>query len=265
MEIVDIERGQFAVRRKGDGPTAVFLHGFPLDSTMWLDQISGLNGLGERLAIDLRGYGLSEPIHHEVASLDDHADDVIAVIDALGIHRMDLIGFAMGGHISLAIAQRYPDRLRSLALVDSRADADTPAAKVNRDTAALRATIQGREALAMETVELMLSPSASLFAKARLRSMVEACPFETIVAGQGGLRRRPDRRKVLESLKVPFLAVVGEDDRITPPDLSVAMADAARDGKSVVVPGAGHMSPIEQPEAVNAILRDWLKDVRSNV
>ncbi|GBE23993.1 putative non-heme bromoperoxidase BpoC [bacterium BMS3Bbin02] len=262
MEFVDTARGRFAVRREGTGPTALFLHGFPLDSTMWLDQIVGLDGMGERIALDLRGNGHSEPTHHEVVNIDVHADDVIAVIEALGILKVDLIGFSMGGYVALSIAQRYPDRLRSLALVDSRADADSDAAKANRANAAIRATIQGREALAQELFEVLLAPSASLLAKARLRTMVEACSFETIVASQAGMAKRPSRKKVLSSLDVPFLAVVGEHDGVTPPELSIAMADTAPDGMSVVIPDAGHMTPIEQPQALNAILREWLKKVR---
>lgn len=229
---------------------------------MWLDQLVGLDGMGERIALDLRGNGHSEPTHHEVTGIDVHADDVIAVIEALGILKVDLVGFSMGGYVALSIAERYPDRLRSLALIDSKADADSDAAKVNRENAAIRTTIQGREALAQEMVEVLLSPSASLLAKARLRTMVEACSFETIVASQAGMAKRPSRKKVLSTLDVPFLAVVGEHDGVTPPELSVAMADAAPDGMSVVIPGAGHMTPIEQPQALNDVLREWLKKVR---
>lgn len=262
MEYVDTPRGRFAIRREGTGPTALFLHGFPLDSTMWLDQVVGLHGQGERIAMDLRGNGRSEPTHREVVSIDDHADDVVAVVDALGVLKVDLVGFSMGGYIALSVAERYPDRLRSLALIDSRADADTDAGKANRANAAVRATLQGREALAQELIEVLLAPSATLLAKARLRTMVEACSFETIVASQAGMAQRPDRNKVVAALDVPFLAVVGEQDGVTPPDLSIAMGKAARDGMSVVVPGAGHMAPIEKPKAVNDILKDWLKKVR---
>ncbi|VAW00244.1 hypothetical protein MNBD_ACTINO02-1458 [hydrothermal vent metagenome] len=262
MEFVDTERGRFAIRREGSGPTALFLHGFPLDATMWLDQITGLEGLGERIAMDLRGNGHSEPTHHDIADIDMHADDVVAVIEALGVLKVDLVGFSMGGYVALSIAQRYPERLRSLVLIDSKADADSDAAKANRTNAAVRATLQGREALAQEMIEVLLSPSASLLAKARLRTMVEACSFETIVASQAGMAKRPARTKTVAGLDVPFLAVVGEHDGVTPPELSIAMADAAPDGMSVVIPGAGHMAPIEKPRVVNDILRDWLKKVR---
>jgi pimeloyl-ACP methyl ester carboxylesterase len=104
--------------------------------------------------------------------------------------------------------------------------------------------------------QALLGPKASLAAKARLRTMIEGCPHETIVGALLGMRDRPGRSHVLGSIEVPSAVVVGEHDTVTTPDSAAEMADALPDAVLVTIPDAGHLTPIEQPQAVNAALRD---------
>ena len=104
----------------------------------------------------------------------------------------------------------------------------------------------------------LLAPGASIAAKARIRSMIESCPYETIVAALGGMRDRPDRTALLAEIQVPAAVLVGESDAVTPPSDAERMAEALPDAILSVIPKAGHVTPIENPGAVNDALRALL-------
>ena len=250
----------FSYREQGSGPVALFVHGFPLDSTMWLDQIADLSDIRRCVAPDLRGFGGSTPTTETDLSMERHANDLLAFLDALEIDRVDLVGFSMGGYIALAFAERYPGRLRSLSMVDTKSAPDSEAGREGRDAAAARVTADGRSALASDLIDVLLDESASLWTRARFRTMVEATPAETIVAALKGMRDRPDRTSVLAGLAVSVAVIVGESDAPTPVSEADQMASTAG-GRLTVIPNAGHMAPIEQPSMVADALRSlWSEE-----
>ncbi len=130
------------VHATGKGPVALFVHGFPLDHSMWAAQTEGLADIATCLAPDLRGFGRSptgsvgDDEGACVLSMERHADDLVKVMDERGVERVDLIGLSMGGYVALAMCERHPERVRSLTLVDTRANADDAAGKARRDTLA---------------------------------------------------------------------------------------------------------------------------------
>jgi 3-oxoadipate enol-lactonase len=255
MPYVDVNQTTLHYRVEGSGPTAVFVHGYPLDSTLWLDQLDALSDVRTCVAVDLRGHGLSEPTTLTALTMEQHADDVAALVGALGGGAVDLVGLSMGGYVALAFAERHGQMLRSLALVDTKATADSEAGKAGRDNAAVKVVVQGRHVLAADMMEPLLSPKASQMAKARLRSMIEASRYETITGALMGMKDRPDRSAVLPGITVPVAIVVGEDDGVTPPSGAEAMAAAIPGAEVTTIPGAGHLTPIEKPAAVNDALR----------
>lgn len=250
----------FSYHERGSGPAALFVHGFPLDSTMWLDQIADLSDIRRCIAPDLRGFGGSAPTIETDLSMERHASDMLAFLGALDIDRVDLVGFSMGGYIALAFAERHPERLRSLSMVDTKATPDSDAGREGRDAAAARVTADGRSALASDLIDVLLDESASLWTRARFRTMVEATPTESIVAALEGMRDRPDRSSVLADLTVPVAVIVGEDDIPTPVSEADQMVRATG-GRLSVIPHAGHIAPIEQPSMVSDALRSlWSED-----
>ena len=250
----------FSYREQGSGPVALLIHGFPLDSMMWLDQIADLSDIRRCVAPDLRGFGGSAPTTETDLSMERHASDLLAFLDALEIERVDLVGFSMGGYIALAFAERHPNRLRSLSLVDTRSTPDSEAGRDGRDAAAARVTADGRSALASDLIDVLLDESASLWTRARFRTMVEATPTESIVAALEGMRDRPDRTAVLGEITVPVAVIVGENDVPTPVSEADQMANAAG-GRLTVIPSAGHIAPIEQPSMVADALRSlWSEE-----
>jgi len=254
MPHITVNDHEFFYREQGSGAAALFVHGFPLDSTMWLEQIRILSDSRRCIAPDLRGFGRSSPSTRSVLSMEDLADDLVAFIDALGIEKVDLIGLSMGGYVALAFAERHPGRLRTLALVDTKSTEDSEDAKAGRDAAAGRAAAEGRSGLAADMIGVLVAESASTWIRARLRTMIESTPTESIVAALEGMKRRQDRTAVLSNLALPIAAIVGEHDVLSPIAEADHMAVAAG-GALTVVPDTGHMSPIEDPVTVAAALR----------
>ncbi len=260
MPRITVDGHGFFYREQGTGSVALFVHGFPLDSTMWLEQIQMLSDVRRCIAPDLRGFGCSSPSTRPVLSMEDHADDLAALLDALGVDQVDLVGLSMGGYIALAFAERHPGLLRTLALVDTKSTEDAAEAKVGRDAAAERVAADGRSGLATDMIGVLVAESASTWTRARLRTMIESTPAESIVAALMGMKDRPDRTAVLSNLAIPVAAIVGEHDVLSPIAEADHMAVSAG-GTLTIVPDAGHMSPIEDPVSVAGALRSLWAEV----
>jgi pimeloyl-ACP methyl ester carboxylesterase len=258
MPYAEIDNTRLHIRQRGQGPVALFVHGYPLDSTMWIDQLNGLADIRRCIALDLRGFGRSTPVTGEPLTMEQHAADVAAVLDLVSEEQADIVGLSMGGYVALAFAEMYPGRLRSLALIDTRAGADSEEGKAGRDAAVARVLADGRSALAEGLEAGLLGPEPSPAARARLRTMIEGCAYETIVGALAGMRDRTDRTHVLDSIAVPSAVMVGEFDAVTPPAEAEQMADAIANAELIVIPRSGHLGPIENPPAVTAALRSFL-------
>jgi 3-oxoadipate enol-lactonase len=241
-------------REAGEGRLALFLHGFPLDHTLWLDQLAGLAHVRRCVAPDLRGFGRSDPVVEPTLSMEMLADDMAELIEALGADQADVVGLSMGGYVALALWELRPALVRTLTLADTRAAADGPDARLKRNRTIDQVLDQGRGALAVDVIHSLLAPGPSAPVQARVRSMVEGTRYETIVAALQGMRDRPDRTHLLPTISVPSLVIGGEQDPSTPPAQMRALAQAIPGARTVIVPGAGHLSPLERPAEVNEAL-----------
>lgn len=239
--------------------TLLLIHGFPLDRRMWDAQLAGLSKVARVVAPDLRGHGESE-VPPGPYTMEQHADDLAALLDRLGIERAIVAGLSMGGYVAFALWRRHAERIQALALLDTRAEPDSPTAKATRDAAIVKVREAGSEAFAREMLPRLLAPQS--LANARLAGkalrIMAAQPVEGIVGALAGMRDRADSRPTLPSITVPALVVTGEKDAVTPPAVGGEMAAALPHARAVVVPGAGHLSPIEKPRAVNAALRAFV-------
>ena len=255
MTYFDIAGRRFGYFASGQGPVAILVHGFPLDARMWLDQVHGLADVRTVVAVDLRGSGRSSPVDGSALTMERHADDLAEIVAAIGVDVVDLVGLSMGGYVALAFAERHPALLRSLALVDTKATADDDGARAGRDAMAERVVAEGRSGIATDLGAGLLAPNAALTAKARLRTMVEGTPVESIVGALAGMKSRPDRSGLLPKIEVPCAVIVGAEDRLTTPEDAHVMASSIPDASLHVVAGAGHLSPLEAPAEVNDALR----------
>ena len=132
MPAIDLDGMTLHYTDEGEGEPVILIHGFPLSSELWTPQRAALSANYRVLALDLRGHGMSEP-PHGAASVEMYADDIMAFMDALGIGAANLAGLSMGGYIVMALLRRYPDRVRSIMLLATKAPGDTDAGKQARN------------------------------------------------------------------------------------------------------------------------------------
>ena len=212
--------------------TIVLLHAFPLDERMWAPQ---LEALGEYEVVAPRLYGRG-------ASVESWADSVLAEVDG----ELTAVGASMGGYAALAMARRAPSRLRGLMLIGSRAGADSPERRQQRNEIARMLREQGVEAW----YEDAGNPAP--------REQVLAQSAEDLATAMEVLRDRPDATDVVRSYPGPFVVAVGAQDELLPVDEARGIADQAPQGRLEVFPGAGHLVSIEQPEELNGVLLDFV-------
>jgi 3-oxoadipate enol-lactonase len=246
-----------AVEVRGDGPAVVFIHGYPFDHSIWTHQIAALEGWC-RIAPDLRGMGRSDAPDLGY-SMETYAADLAELLDLLGADKVVLVGLSMGGYIAFEFLRRWRRRVRGLVLVDTRAEPDTPEARMGRDAAAATARDQGAGAVADNMLPKVLGASTRAGAPAtveRVRAMMAATPVAGMVGALAAMRDRPDSTPLLAELKgLSTLVIVGDEDELTPPAQARAMADAIPGASLVVIRSAGHVPPLERPaETTDAIL-----------
>lgn len=239
---------QIAVHLRGKGPLAVLLHGYPLDHRMWLDVMHGPLAEQRTLcAIDFRGHGQSPWAGDPVHTMELFASDTAAVIRTLSEDgQADVYGLSMGGYVALALWAAAPQCVRSLVLSNTKASADSEAARAGRDSAIGIVLAHGRRAIAEAMRPKLLGLGADALLHARVQTMIESTPVETIVADLRGLKDRQDRVAMLPSITVPTTVIVGELDTVTPLADAEVMSGGVQGSRLVVVPGAAHLVPMEQ-------------------
>lgn len=241
----------------------LFLHGFPLDRTMWAPQVAALGPHARCIAPDLRGLGESAASSPGIPwRIDDYAHDAAALLDALHVRSARVVGLSMGGYVALALWRLHPDRVSGLALIDTRAGADTPEGREKRDDMIALARSEGAAAVAAKQIDGLVGKTTRTerpaIAQAAL-DMMRRAPVEGIVAALGAMRDRPDSTPMLGSITVPTMVVVGEEDALTPLKEARILAEGIPHAKLEIVERAGHLSSLERPEAVNELLLRWLR------
>jgi pimeloyl-ACP methyl ester carboxylesterase len=247
----------------GQGTPLVLLHAFPYDRRMWAPQRDEFARVCRVLTPDLPGCGRSPDVPG--VTIDGMADAVVRCLDLAGISEPVVVGgLSMGGYVALAFARKYPDRLRGLILADTRAEPDDDAGKTNRDKAIAAVKADGTVAFAEAQLPKQLGPTTP---KSRpdvvdlARRIGTAQRTEGIVSALAALRDRPDARPGLILIRVPTLILVGEDDAITPPPMAEAMQKGIEGSRLVRIPGAGHLSNLENAAAFNAAVQEFLRTV----
>jgi 3-oxoadipate enol-lactonase len=249
-----------AVDVRGDGPAILFVHGYPLDRTIWAPQLEALDGW-RRIAPDLRGMGESDApdLGYGIAT---YAEDLIALLDALSVQRAVVAGLSMGGYVAFELLRRWRERVNGLVLINTRAEADTPDGRRGRDGAAYRAREHGARAIADDMLPDMLAPGSCEREPAlpeRVRRVMTRTPVAGIVGALCAMRDRPDSTGLLAELEgVPTLVIAGAEDKIIPLDKARALADRIPGAQFAVIPGAGHLPTLESPEATTRALRTFL-------
>lgn len=253
-------------------PVLVLVHAFPLAANMWEPQFKQASAPSapsaappgwRLLAPDLRGFGGTPAVDGDLenASIDDYAKDVIDLLSELGIDRAVMGGLSMGGYVTFAMLRRAADRVRGLVLADTKSGADTLEARGNRRNVLALLDREGPSGIARDMAPKLVGPTTQTDRpelEAGVRRLIKQQSAAAIRGAVLRLMERPDSTPQLASIRVPTLVLVGRDDAITPVVESQRMADAIPGAQLVIVPKAGHLSSLEQPEAFNAALSEFL-------
>jgi len=242
--------------------TYVLLHAFPLGANMWEPQMRAIPNGWRLITPDLRGFGGStevDPVGTQ--SIGDYADDVVDLLSELSVERAVIGGCSMGGYAAFALLQSKPELIEALVLADTRATADSPEARANRRSMLALVDREGPQGVAKDMMPKLLGPTTreiNQTAEATVRRLIKQ---QSPVAIRGAIHRmmdRPDSTPLLATIAVPTLVVVGEEDELTPVADSERLAQAITGSKLVKIPGAGHLSNLEQPDAFNHALSAFL-------
>lgn len=247
----------YDVQGREGAPWVVLVHGFPFSRAIWSGQVTALARDFRVLTYDLRGLG-ETALGPFPQPLEAYVDDLLGLLDALGIARAGLAGLSMGGYIALRAVERAPDRFSALALCDTRAEPDTDEGKLGR-AAGIRSLHRdgGPAFLAGLLPKLLLRPDSAA-GRALMEVMLRnsAAGMANALAAMQG---RTDTTPALAAFDLPVLVLVGSGDQLTPPDVARALARRIRGARLEVLANAGHVSNLEAPEAFNAALTEFFR------
>jgi 3-oxoadipate enol-lactonase len=261
MRRIDIGEVQLNVVDEGRGAPLLLVHGFPLDHSMWREQISELSRSCRVIAPDLRGFGQSD-VTPGTVTMARFADDLAKLLDALGVREpVTFCGLSMGGYVGWQFVARHADRLGRLIVCDSRSIADTPEGAAGRLKTAEKVLREGASVVAEGMIPKLFSQTSldsnASYVAATREVILRTAP-EGIAAALRGMAERPDFTGQLGQIRVPTLVLCGADDAISGPAEMRGIADAIPGAKFVEIAGAGHMAPLEKPAEVNEVIRAFL-------
>ena len=251
-----------AVDVRGEGVPVLFVHGFPFDRTVWRHQLATLSRV-RRIAADFRGVGDSgAPPGADGYSLTRYVDDLVAVLDAVGVRQAVLCGLSMGGYVIFELLRRHPERVKALILADTKPEPDSADARREREELTQVAERDGQDAVIERLLPRLLAVATQATqpeVAGQVREMAHRWSVPGLVGALRTLRDRPDSTDTLRRVRVPTLVLVGSEDQIAPPDTARAMAQLVPGAQCHVVPAAGHIAPLEQPLATSRVVADFLK------
>jgi non-heme chloroperoxidase len=245
----------------GDAGTVVLLHAFPLSASMWEPQIDFLETAGYRV-IAPHVYGFDGSPSKPGWSMDEYAHDLATLLDSLGCEKVTIVGLSMGGYQAFAFWRLFPERLASLVLCDTRANADAPEARTQRMEFRRAVEENGSGEAADRMVPNFFDRDAvesrsGLASKAR--GIIVRQPAEAISEAMRAIAERPDSSGLMPQITCPVLIMNGAGDVVTTPETAASMQAAIPGSRLELISGAGHLSNLEQPDLFNRLLLTHLK------
>jgi pimeloyl-ACP methyl ester carboxylesterase len=244
----------------GEGSAVVLLHAFPLNRDLWRPVAERLASAYRVILVDLRGHGASQ-VGSGPATMAKHAADVAQVCDAAAVGKAVLGGVSLGGYVLFEFWRRLRERVAGLILADTRSEADDDQARTARLQAAENVERSGPDAFCDALLPKLLAPSTLTnrpdLARAA-REMMATATAAGIAAVLRGLAQRPDSVATLPAITVPTLLLFGQEDRLSPVSEGEFMCRHIASSRLHVVPGGGHLTVFEQPDATHDIVRKFL-------
>jgi 3-oxoadipate enol-lactonase len=258
---IKIEDGEISYFDEGQGEkTIIFIHGFPFNKSMWENQLLFLRDRFRVIAYDVRGHGNTSDNSKEF-SISQFAFDLFAFLDQLKIEKVIVCGLSMGGYIALHAIDLYPERIEAWILSDTQCAADTDEARDKRIRTIDFIQRTGLEQYAKESVKSLFAPASLENNKMKvefIRNTILNTKAENICKTLMALANRNAKCSILHTIKVPTLILVGAEDKVTPLTAASKMHELIQGSLKYVIPQAGHLSNLENPDEFNDQLRQFL-------
>ena len=250
--------GRIGVEERGNGPRTpiVFLHGVGSDKSVWNPQLAYFGQSRRAVALDYPGYGESDFIAD--ATRDDFAKTMLAALDSLGIDAVHICGLSLGGVVAIAMHALAPERCASLVLADTFAGHPDGEGIFQRSIEASR-TI-GMRALAEARVDALVGSEAGREIREEVVETMSRIEPAAYAVGAEAVWLAEQHARA-SAIRVPALVLVGSEDRITPPDLSMELAAMIEGAFLETIAGAGHLANIEKPDEFNQAISGFLNRI----
>lgn len=246
----------------GEGNAVMLLHGFGVDSAAWSEQLNYLKKNCRVIAPDLPGIGVSE-LTSDV-SMEGVAAIIKEILEAEEIEQATVIGHSLGGYIALAFAEKYPEFLSGLGLFHSTAVADNEEKKASRQKGIEFTDKHGVKPFLETTAPKMFATITKTDNKELYEHFMKHLPEmskEAVINYYEAMMQRPDRVEILKKIKVPVLFIYGKQDEIIPLDKTIEQASIPSISSVNILKNSGHLGMIEEPEAANKAIEDFLSDI----
>jgi 3-oxoadipate enol-lactonase len=254
-----------SIFQKGDNTSSpiIFVHGFPYDHHMWDKVIDPLSKEYFCISYDIRGLGSSDPGDGQF-TMEMFVDDLFSVIESSGIEKPVLCGLSMGGYISLRAIERNEKKFKALILCDTKPEADNNEGKLKRAQAINIINTKGLNAFVKDFVPTCFAEESIKQLGMEYEKVLERSYNSNPLGVKGcllAMAGRTDTTEYLSKIRLPALIISGEKDKLTPPDLMRGMSSKIKNSEFVLIPGSGHMTPIENPELVTNSIRNFLQNL----
>jgi 3-oxoadipate enol-lactonase len=249
-------------RGNADAATVLFGHGLFFSGWMFAEQTAALRAQYRCLAIDWRGQGDS-PAGRNGCDMDTLTDDALALVDMLDVAPVHYVGLSMGGFVGLRIAAQRPEVLRTLALLDTSAQAEAPKSARRYKVLAALYRLTGALPLAPAISHVMFGPSfrrnpANAPVLEHWRRTLRRSSRSGVSKAVLAVANRASVAHVLPTITVPTLVIVGVDDAALPPSHAAHIAKAIPGARLHTIAHCGHSSSLEQPAVITEMLEDFL-------
>ena len=255
QEYISYKNIQIAFTVEGKGETIVLLHGFLESSTIWKNVVSAFKETHQLITIDLLGHGKTEKLGY-IHSMETMAETVHAVLSELKVEKASIIGHSMGGYVALAFAEKFPQQLEKLVLLNSSTVADSEERKENRDRAK-RLVKQNKQAFISMAIKNLFTDENRNALRTEINALVEEAvqlPEEYIIASVEGLKNRKDRTEILQQYSGEKIIIAGKNDPVVP--FKEIEAIAEKTNSTFISFEDGHMSYLENEEELLKVLNE---------
>ena len=257
-DFIHYKNTKIAFSSSGKGTTIVLLHGFLENKTMWSEMVPELSKRNRVICIDLLGHGQTECMGY-VHSMELMATAVEAVLRHLRIRRVLFVGHSLGGYVALAFAEKHPEKVKGVCLMNSTPGADDKDRVQMRSAAITVAQKQFATVVRISMTNLFKEENLKKFKNEleAIKKQALLTPLQGYIAAQEGMKIRPDRSKVLKNAAFKTLLIIGKHDPVLAYKTQLEVA-AKTETKAVVFPD-GHMSHIENKDALILVLKEFVK------